>query len=500
MEDKTKIDELFKGGLGDFEAEPPEASWQAIQAELAREKRKKRMAYWRIAGTAAAIVLAFFTGYFFQPDGKEYRFDENIANQPPAVAPQETLKQKTTPTQENVVGKSNSNSLTNHEAQQTSTEKPGGDFEPPYQSQDLVSGESAQQKAEGSSIAAVTADSDPNSSSPDSPGAALNEPDLTPIMEINPKSIADAPVLEQEMANALPAIKIKSTEQELAVVPEPPQLKQKLDKDEITYYEDKVKKPTLKKGFELGLVASPTLAFSDVSVDPNTASQYTSSGLSPANNHENIGSEDEVMNSYSAGFNLAYRTSSRWEIGTGLQLNNWKQVTRDVVMAGQPSSTSTNSGFEVRADVSTGNVSYSVGSSADTNKVEALSSFAYRLVPDIQQNYQFVEIPLNVGFYAIDSRKWYLKLQAGFTGRFLNSSDVQLQFEDGTREDYPGLELQKFSLQLMGGTGVGFKATENLHLNITPSILYGLTPVNRNESVETYFHQILIYSGLSYRF
>ena len=91
-------------------------------------------------------------------------------------------------------------------------------------------------------------------------------------------------------------------------------------------------------------------------------------------------------------------------------------------------------------------------------------------------------------------------MQAGFSGRFLTQSDVKLVFEDGSSENYDGLEVKNFSLQLVGGTGLGYKATKNLSINLTPSIQYGLTPVNKNSEIETYFHQFLVYTGLTYGF
>ncbi len=86
------------------------------------------------------------------------------------------------------------------------------------------------------------------------------------------------------------------------------------------------------------------------------------------------------------------------------------------------------------------------------------------------------------------------------SSRFLTGSSVQLSYEDGSTQNVENLPLNSFSLQLLAGTGVEYRLNPKLRLNLTPSIQYGLTPVNQHAVVDTYFHQFLIYSGLSYMF
>jgi len=66
-EDKN-MDKLFHDKLNSFEKAPPAFVWDKVQDSLAVNQRKKRLVYWRVAGIAAAVVVAFFTGWQINRD------------------------------------------------------------------------------------------------------------------------------------------------------------------------------------------------------------------------------------------------------------------------------------------------------------------------------------------------------------------------------------------------------------------------------------------------
>src|SRR5690606_9743812 len=105
MGDKTKIDKLFQDGLNDFEASPQSDSWARIHATLEKKQQKKRALYWRWASIAAAVVLAFYTGYYFNDNAETENYPETI-NQPVMAQPDYISgkeKNKTTKKEESVV-------------------------------------------------------------------------------------------------------------------------------------------------------------------------------------------------------------------------------------------------------------------------------------------------------------------------------------------------------------------------------------------------------------
>ena len=64
MGEKNKLDDLFGQKFKDFSATPPEDGWDVVRDRLQKRNRSKRAAYWKWASTAAAILLAFYSGFY----------------------------------------------------------------------------------------------------------------------------------------------------------------------------------------------------------------------------------------------------------------------------------------------------------------------------------------------------------------------------------------------------------------------------------------------------
>lgn len=503
MEDKTKIDELFKQGLGRFEAEPPEESWQNIREELHTAKRRKRIVFWRIASTAAAVVLAFFGGYYFQLTTQKVEPALHEMVTEPVEQPSENNENNTsggTKMNESEVSEKSANDGLETK---TSSEKSPAKSLPEKSKMNIPDKTIAHKQPGITSPLSTTAEDKPQKliSIQNTP-ADIAEEDLE---NITPEASRDVPITTPK-----PTLNTGAGEGDVAAIEKekpavntagPEKTKTAATEEEFTYV-DLDKEAGNKRNsypnnrFELGIAASPTLAFSDVNAPPDNVMNQTIKSA----NGDDISQTDDVLNSYAGGLNFSYRTASRWEVSTGFHVNQWKQVSRDVVLESSPGSISTNANYTVTGNTSTGTLNYDVSSFGDTTRFENLSPTTFVLVPDVYQQYQFVEVPVKVGYYILDARKWTFKVQAGMSGRFLTGSDVNLVFDNGKEEKYDGLELRNFTLQFSGGMGLGYNASKNLRINLTPTVLYGLTPVNQNEGTSTYFHQVLIYSGFSYGF
>ena len=74
MGEKKHIDRLFQERFKDFEVQPDDAVWSNIEAKLNEKKKKRRVIpiWWRYAGVAALLLLAFTIGaYLFDRDNSE---------------------------------------------------------------------------------------------------------------------------------------------------------------------------------------------------------------------------------------------------------------------------------------------------------------------------------------------------------------------------------------------------------------------------------------------
>ncbi len=511
MEDKTKIDELFKQGLGGFVAEPPVDTWQNIQDSLTAARRRKRVAFWRISGTAAALVLAFFSGYFFNMTTQNMVSDNETLNPTFQFSTQGSAGEwNTEAPKENITNAKNLNEETAIYKSSEPSAKPSRSLNtedainPSSNAMAIADGE----KRKSSQTKNGLADNSKTTNAPNTDVA--NPPVKSDALVYVQKNQEDNLPTDDKVIDPLnkdvqtPATEVAQAETKTPDPVDPKNTRNLKVEDEPFVYEDsqnqkKKKRYDTRGAFDLGAVASPTFAFSDVSNQP---AQQTAGNANLGTAYTPTKQQsDELQNSYTAGLNFSYRTSPRWEVSTGLHLNNWNQVSSDVFFTADTYTSTTTGGFTARGNTSTGPVTYNTGSNFfDATKFDNAGPNEYYLIPDIHQQYQFLEVPLRVGYYLFDSQKWSFKVQAGFSGRFLTHSDVKLVFEDGSTENYDGLAVKDFSLQLVGGTGLSYKATKNLSINLTPSILYGLTPVNTNSGIETYFHQFLVYTGLTYGF
>ncbi len=505
MEDKTKIDELFKQGLGGFTAEPPADTWQNIQDNLMTARRRKRMAFWRISGTAAALVLAFFSGYYFDMSTRSLKSGNKELNPSGQFSTQGSSSQWNTETVEKSVS-----DIQN----QRENDKPSKNADVIPKTKNTLN---LPRTTKRSINTLVIADGEKRNSPDTQEGSlAFSQTTSSKSLELDSTKVKTEELAingENQPNNDPTAYKDPATVNQNSQTPAiaETQTKDEVETkdnvglqvdDEPFVYDDgqsskKKKRYATRGAFDLGAVGSPTFAFLDVNPQP-TQQTSVNTNLGTASDKKQ---SDNLKNSYAAGLNLSYRTGARWEISTGLHINNWNQFSSDVFLTADAYGSITTSGLTARGNISTGAITYSSGNTVfDATKFENVGPNEYYLIPDIQQQYQFLEVPLRLGYYIFDSQKWSFKVQAGLSGRFLTHSDVKFVFEDGHTENYDGLEIKNFSLQLIGGTGLGYKATKNLSINLTPSIQYGVTPVNKNSEIETYFHQFLVYTGLTYSF
>ncbi len=507
MDKKDRTDELFRAGLEEFEPETPHDIWPRLSERLEAKKRKKRIAYWRWASLAAALVLAFYSGYYFQLS-QEQEIPEYLQGLPATNPQEESLKQ-----------------VEEEPAEQASSpESDASVTEPPRSEKSKKPSRSGQKTNPDSKVSPAPAEgpikilkqdweqtTQPSRQYQVSNESSQSGDPATPL--------ADAQITNSELANdagsetALPvnsdeyltSEKLQNSAPEVAKPNSQPteyrdgvkvrKMETEAETTDIRSLALKTndqlqnKEKHLQKGsLELALMAGPAISFRNVQVNDNQG--FTS---------QNVNNED-LQNTYSGGLALAYRAGERWEIQSGLYLNQWEQANSAVMLQSDNAGAATGMEF-LMANTSNGTLAFdSQRSSSNQTALVDGSGNSYVLLSDVEQSYRFIEVPLSLGYFLLDNDKWSWKLMAGVSSRFLNQSDVQLRRADGSSQQMDALRPNDFSLQLETGSGVGYKLNRKLQINLLPTLRYGLTPVSNNNAVNTYFHQFLLYSGLSYQF
>ena len=89
MRKDKNLDELFRDKLLNYEQEPPAYLLENVLAGVAGARRNRKIVIWRIAGVAAALLLAFVAGWQFNiRNGQDIKQPVSVSQQiAPEVSP-----------------------------------------------------------------------------------------------------------------------------------------------------------------------------------------------------------------------------------------------------------------------------------------------------------------------------------------------------------------------------------------------------------------------------
>ena len=70
MKEDKNNDQIFRNKLKNYSVDPPEHMWKGIQDQLMKSKRNRRIIYLRWISAAAAVLLAFLGGWYFNQNSE----------------------------------------------------------------------------------------------------------------------------------------------------------------------------------------------------------------------------------------------------------------------------------------------------------------------------------------------------------------------------------------------------------------------------------------------
>ncbi|MDA0194141.1 MAG: outer membrane beta-barrel protein [Bacteroidetes bacterium] len=192
--------------------------------------------------------------------------------------------------------------------------------------------------------------------------------------------------------------------------------------------------------------------------------------------------------SYSVGMNIGMRVAKRWIVQSGLQYRN--------------SSSKTNTNVIFRENSS--NESFAITSFSDERN--SLNSGSIDIIQEdvsLTNNYQFLSIPLKIGYLVID-KKFQLSINTGFAtdvfikNRVSEKNSLIESYDQVTGGDSP---YRRAFLSGMAGIELGYKIRERYFITVEPSFKRSLNSFTKNsELVSSNPNSLGVMAGFRYMF
>jgi len=122
-----------------------------------------------------------------------------------------------------------------------------------------------------------------------------------------------------------------------------------------------------------------------------------------------------------------------------------------------------------------------------------------KLGAEIQQNFQYVEVPFLMRYKLID-KDIDVNILGGLGANFLVGNDVFFKYA-GNKEVVGKTEgVNTVNYNSTFGIGIEYPIVKSINIRLEPSIKYYLNEINSNSSVKSHPYSIGIYTGINYSF
>ena len=437
--DDQNIDKLFQENLKGFKEKPPGYAWDSIKEELILIRKNRRLMLFRWSAAAAAIFIAFLTGYYFATF--------NLNNE--ASAPQH---QEMTTIPENNANK------TLEEKQvsvQTFTD---------YSDEKIT-------------------DPAPPTTTSDDEAIAINE--LLPVVTPDEKELEftkKKPVLPEPI----------NTSTDKPVI-QPNQFVPSGD-EALAFDTDWVVQKTENKThrWTIGGKLAPVYAYRTISIDKEDLPATIIPDESYYNNLEN-----EIY-SFSGGVDLKYHIKKKLSFQTGLFYSKLGQVINDVIAYRYPDDK-----YEFVIPTSVGPININSEKIpkelADSDIREDSTGNILYFNADIYQNFEYIEVPLLINYKILDKR-FGVQLAGGLSPGFMVNNNAYFQVDKQKIMIDRSEEFYTVIYNSIVGLGLNYAVSEKLNFSLSPTFKYSLRSIRKDHSIEYYPYSFSIYTGISYSF
>lgn len=444
MENKEHIDRLYQEKFKDFEVTPHPKVWENIEATLQKKKRRVLPFWWISGGAVATLLIGLLLFPFFNEEQpNKPMLDKVIITESEEKPSINTVKELLDEKQDNlqktdaiieVV-------ITNPPTQKTiekplkkQTEKPNFSYD---------------------KIAVVTE----KNTREDEKKPSSNDTDLS-----NNKNV-ETKIAEQATQKDTKEIKTKS------IV--------KKTKELVALNDTKEEK--FKEETKVKWSVTPSVAFL------NSGSFNQSSPLGANLNNNPISGEN--TNSY--GVKVGYKINEKWEIQSGIHLQEVQFSTQNVTLTSSTESPSFNINFIGSETLYFSPDSNGTSSSGGSDVIATDAK--------INQSFGYIEVPIEVKYMLFKKSKFSTQLVTGVSSLFLNKNEIGASSTNfsGLLGEANNLNSVNFSGNL--GIDINYQLSQKLKLNVNPMFKQQLNTFSKNANGFKPY-SIGVYTGLKYEF
>lgn len=215
------------------------------------------------------------------------------------------------------------------------------------------------------------------------------------------------------------------------------------------------------------------------------------SNTSPIDN--SLSSTTKGENTFSYGVQIGYKLNKKWSIQSGIHLQEINFSNQQVNAVATISTNTTSVVFN------SGNAFSFNENRIQSNDITNNSLVARTgLSGDLSQTYGYIEIPIEVKYNFVQSKKFSTEIVAGFSSLFLNKNEIILNSQFLTTS---GKATNLNTLNFSGNIGFDFNYSLNKKwfLNLNPMLKAHLHTFSENSNGFAPFN-VGLYSGVKYQF
>jgi hypothetical protein len=483
MKKYQNMDELFRDKLANFEQAPPAYILDNVLDGVAGARRKRKNIFWRIAGIAAALLLAFIAGW--QINGRKVQL----------VNPSEIVYQQKAPESSSAVQQvTHANVSTKPSA--AMPVQPGNDSKT---NNSQIAAISFENHSNLISKRAVKTDSEQGEitfgklNTHDPEESAL----LLPVKSLIRLLNQSTPFIASNLYKLDPIIRQTNNSEKTI----DQQIMEQNRQEMLAMNQSKTKNRWL-----IGAQVSP-----EYNVSRSSHSQvYASNMLNASSNPVDLG----------GGISVEFKKGKRWSLQSGVYYSGMGQTSgnsytssgKDYALASSDRGSeyfNTNVSFDASNSKMMMNSTAGViefkgipsGIVLGTNLEDKTQALNAVVVSDARfiQNFEYIEIPLYLRYTLIDS-KFDVEMLGGFSSNVLVGNQTFMESSAGRSEIGTTKDMESLSYSGTLGVGLKYGLSRRIYLNVEPRIKYFLNSLNSNSSVNYKPYTVGIFTGLSYEF